>query len=152
MENATTPDEKSAAVLKTLKILHIAMLGGLGMFSAASFFIAEHVIWDLNAMDDPFFLVVPASILGGLVFSTLLFKQQLNGLMTKDTNEEKIAGYQAACIVKWALMEGPSTVGLAAFIITGNAYYFSLALLLILYFILQRPSQQKMRTELQIDG
>jgi len=152
MEQPSSNNDKAAEILKTLKILHIAMLGGLGMFCAASFIIAPQVIWDLNATEDPFFLVVPAAILGGLVMSTLLFKQQLNGLMTKETRDEKIVGYQAVCIVKWALLEGPSTVGLVAFIITGNAYYFSLALLLILYFILQKPTLQKMQTELQLGG
>ena len=151
MEQPSSNNDKAAVVLKTLKIIHLAMLGGLGMFCAASFLIAPQVIWDLNATEAPFFLVVPAAILGGLVMSTLLFKQQLNGLMAKETRDEKIVGYQAACIVKWALLEGPSTVGLVAFIITGNAYYFSLALLLILYFILQKPTLHKMQTELQLN-
>jgi hypothetical protein len=152
MEQSNSTNDKAAEILKTLKIIHIAMLGGLGMFSTASFLIAPQVIWNLNATEDPFFLVVPAAILGGLVMSTLLFKQQLNGLMAKETRDEKIVGYQAVCIVKWALLEAPSTVGLVAFIITGNAYYFSLALLLILYFILQKPTLQKMQTELQLGG
>ena len=151
MEPPSDNNDPVKGILKTLTLIHYALLGGLGMFCAVSLLITQDVKWDLNAWDDPFFLMIPAAIVGGLGMSSFLYKQQLSGLRAKATKEEKAKGYPTACIIKWALLEGPALLGIMAFLMTGNAYYISLALLLILYFILQRPTQQKMQSELQLD-
>ncbi|RIV49703.1 MFS transporter [Flagellimonas taeanensis] len=77
----------------------------------------------------------------------LMYRQQLQKVDTKLPLEEKLATYQTALIIRWALIEG------AAFLILFlKPELVALGLLLILYLILLRPSEDGMKRDFQAFG
>jgi hypothetical protein len=61
---------------------------------------------------------------------------------------EKLSGFQTALIIKYALLEGPALIGIVAFNNNGNLLYLIISGILLLYLIIQRPTNDMIETRL----
>ncbi len=127
--------------LKTIKIIHFAICIGV--------IIAYFIVGDLTSLEN---LKLPSIDLSSMMYililissvflSNFLYKFQVNKVDKKLKLEEKTPFYQAATIIRLAILEG------AAFIILFlKPEFILLGLLLIFYMIYLRPTENQFRND-----
>lgn len=71
----------------------------------------------------------------------VIFKKKVTELQLSDSNlSERIVLYRSACILKFALIQGPAIFSIIAYFICSNASFMVLAVILIVLFAMQRPT------------
>lgn len=128
--------------IKTLQIIHLAICAGTIL---AYFFIGELSIEKLKnipVIDSSSIVYVFIPVLA-FVLSTFLFKSQLKQIDPKLKTEAKLPIYQAASIMRWAVLEG------AAFLILFLKPDFVLfGILIIIYLTFLRPTEERINNDL----
>lgn len=131
--------------LKVIKMIHIALCVGLviayifiGDVTAISFNIPE------LSQSNIIYVLIPII---AYVFSNFMFKTQLKNADRKLKPEDNMAVYQTASIIRWAILEG------AAFIILVlNKDFILFGILIILYFALIHPTEDRINSDLKYLG
>jgi uncharacterized membrane protein len=145
--------EQSTGNIKALKILHSALMMGVVMFGAIVFFLVyANYTSPIPGLDKS--LQVTALILcaAGIYFSNKLFKKQIEAIrQSADSVKEKINQFRAACIMQWALLEGPTLFTIMAFFLTGNYAFFILSGIMICTLYIAGPSKQRIMQQLQLN-
>jgi hypothetical protein len=136
--------------LKTLSIIHLALIAGQVLFAITALGIKTKHQTDVKNSNEAFMFIVPLLALAGFVAGHMLFKQQVNKLSGETSLKEKIKGYQGAVIVRFALLEGPSLFAIVAFLLTKNLLFLLVSALIILYFISLRPTKEKTENDLNL--
>ncbi|MDB5023699.1 MAG: hypothetical protein JWP78_1454 [Mucilaginibacter sp.] len=137
--------------LKSISIIHLALLAGQVIFALAAFTQSTTLYFGFTNKDDLLIYVVPVLAIGGFMSGHMLFNQQLNNLGDKNILGEKVIAYQTALITRFALLEAPSLFAIAAFMLRGNLFYLAVAGLLMLYFLFLRPTKQTMENDLDLN-
>ncbi|WP_281631402.1 MFS transporter [Flavobacterium luteolum] len=127
--------------IKTLQIIHLAICAGT--------IIAYYIIGDLSletlhvpVIDTASIIYLAIPILA-IVLSNILFKTQLKQIDPKLKLEDKMPIYQAASIMRWAVLEG------AAFLILILKPDFILfGILILVYLIFLRPTTERIDNDL----
>jgi hypothetical protein len=128
--------------LKTLQIIHLSICAGvilgyviLGDFSPE---VLQMPIVDSNSI---IYAIIP---LIAFVFSSFIFRSQINKIDAKVSFDEQFPMYQTASIVRWAILEG------AAFVLLILKKDFILfGILLIVYLLLLFPSEFRVKSDLE---
>jgi hypothetical protein len=136
--------------LKTISIIHLALMMGQVLFGIVVFTQVHTITFNLKDTHDPFLLVVPIMAIGSFTASVIVFKQLLNAATAKEPLSAKITAYQSALIVRFALLEGASLFGIVTFLLTGNLLFIGISGLLVLYFLIIRPTKDKVQTDLNL--
>jgi len=145
----------SSSGFKALNILHKTLLAGQIIFMAVVV-VAAYSKMQLTVMSedmDRIFQVIAVLLAAaGFFAGSALFKKQL--LKTREmqtaTVKEKFAVYRSACILQWALLEGPCLFSIICFFLTGNYAFIALAAVLILLFTMLGPVKLKIALQLGI--
>src|SRR5271168_4082660 len=127
--------------VKMIAIIHAALLIGQVLFGIVAFAETKSTVFNLKLGSDPFFYIVPFLIVAGMLSGSFLFTQQISKLADKNSLNEKLAGYQKALIVRFAIAEGPSLLGIVGYMLSGNVIYLILVGINVLYFIRIRPTK-----------
>jgi len=143
------PNPKAAA--KVLPIIHLALLIGQVLFCLVVYNITTQKGFSLDGSADPFVYVSLAFTLGGFTAGNLLFKKQLQKITPESTLSQKIASYQTACIIRAALLEGPSLFSIVAYMLSGNLFFLTVSCAIILYFLFIRPTKNKIVNDLSLN-
>ena len=136
--------------LKILKIIHIALVLGLVIFGIVAYFSGEGFVTQFTMEGDFYIYLVPSIAILAYFGSKLLFKQELSKIDKSAILAQKFAKYQAASILKFALIEGAALLALVAFMSTRYSLYFTIALCLVAYLAFQNPTKNKLITDLQL--
>jgi uncharacterized membrane protein len=145
--------EQSTGNIKALKILHSALMMGVVMFGAIVFFLvyANHTS-PVTGLDKPLQVIALILCAAGIYFSNKLFKKQIETIrQSADSVKEKINQFRAACIMQWALLEGPALFTIIAFFLTGNYALFILSGIMICALYVAGPSKQRIMQQLQLN-
>jgi hypothetical protein len=135
--------------LKTLSFMHLALVIGLSIFTVLAF--TQNM--DFNTETDTknvLLYVVPVAALIGYFGSQFLFKKLLMRITDTDSLEEKLKKYQSASHLKYALIEAPAFLALFAYYNSGNALPLVIAVCLLVYLFVQKPSKQKILMEIPL--
>ncbi|SCY96648.1 hypothetical protein SAMN02927916_4406 [Flavobacterium anhuiense] len=127
--------------IKTLQIIHLGICAGTII---AYFIVGDISLETLNipAIDSNSILYLVIPVLA-FVLSSILFKAQLKQIDPKLKLEDKLPVYQAASIMRWAVLEG------AAFLILFIKPEFILfGILLIVYLLYLRPTEERITNDL----
>ncbi len=136
--------------LKTIKIIHSALVLGIMLFVSAILFIT--ISWELKwDTEDLLFFIVPVFAFLGIFAGTRIYKSQLKTLKSKSSLREKLLGFQTASIIQYALLEAPILLAIMVSFLTGNFYYLLIAGVLIIYFISLRPTKKKIENDLEFN-
>lgn len=100
--------------------------------------------------EDIFIYIVPLLAVAGYFASQFLFKKLLSGIEKEDELQAKLVKYQAASLIKYALIEGPAFVALFAYYGNGNALHLVIAIALMVYQFAQKPTATKLTKELPL--
>jgi hypothetical protein len=141
----------SLPYIKTLSIIHLALIAGQVIFSAVCIGLIGKTGIILNPQGDVFFIIVPAFAVFGLFASSMIFKKFVESAATKPTLNEKLNNYRIACILRYALLEAPSLLGIVAYFLTGNLFYIFISGFIILFFFTVRPTNEKTIADLKLD-
>jgi hypothetical protein len=146
-------NEKTGGTLKGLQIIHKAMLLGQVVFAAVTFFLkyTESFPSTLNHLDKTLQVVAILLCFAGFFTGSSLFKKKLQeALAAFADTKTKAATYRSACIVQWALLEGPSLFCIICFLLVGNYAFLALSVALMLVFALTAPVKLKIMLQLQL--
>ena len=131
--------------LKVIKMIHIALCVGLVI---AYIFIGDVTSISFNipelSQSNIIYVLIPVI---AYVFSNFMFKTQLKNADRKLKPEDNMAVYQTASIIRWAILEG------AAFLILVlNKDFILFGILIILYFALIHPTEDRINSDLKYLG
>ncbi len=151
MENKTTQLTPNGFI-KTLSIIHLALLSGLIIFLIIAY--TQNKVWQLNLNDtsDVFLFIAPILAVGGILVGNFLYNNQINALSNKNSLREKLTGFQTASIMKYALIEGPALLAIVSSMNNGNLFYIIIAIALIVYFYFQKPTKEKIESNLKLNS
>ena len=139
---------------KALNILHKALLAGQIIFTAVIVLTVYSKLQlpVLTEMDRMFQVIAILLAAAGFFAGSSLFKKKLLQIreMQSANAKEKFAVYRSACIMQWALLEGPCLFSIISFFLTGNYAFIALAVALILLFTMLGPSKLKIALQLGI--
>lgn len=136
--------------LKTLTLIHAALVFGLVAFGAVSYFYGVGFVGQFEVTGDLFIYLIPILAMLGYFGSKIIFKNRLAAIETSDTLSSKLSHYQSASIVKYAFIEGPAILAFFVFMDNGYTLYFSIAVCLVLYLAIQRPTKDKLIQDLHL--
>lgn len=140
--------------LKSLNILFLAMLMGMILFTGISVFLIQTNSEISSFKDNQQLLQVLALGIAafGYFFAARSFKTRILAMQNFSSLSEKAAAYRSACIIQWALIEGPTLFVIVCFILTGNYAFLGLVVLLLLLFMTMKPTKEKIFVQTGITG
>ena len=128
--------------IKTLQIIHLAICLGVSLayVFAGDIFTKEFKLPNIDT-SSIFYVVVPII---GIGLSNFLFKSQLKKIDSKKKLEENLPLYQSASIIRWAILEAA-----AIFVLFSNPDFVLIGVILIVYLISLRPTEDRIKTDLE---
>lgn len=130
--------------IKVIQIIHLAICAATIL---AYFFVGELSIEKLKKIPtiDSSTIVYFFIPVAAFVLSTFLFKSQLKQIDPKLKTEAKLPIYQTASIMRWAVLEG------AAFLILFlKPDFILLGILIIIYLVFLRPTDERINNDLNL--
>jgi hypothetical protein len=127
--------------LRTLRLIHLALCGGVALFSAVVFFQKQTGIMEPVLLEHERVLLPIAGLLimSGIGASVLLFRRRLEDIRAMAGIERKLPAYQSAQVIRWALAEGPTFVVLVLTMLTASPLFIVFAAAALVYLIGSRP-------------
>ncbi len=137
--------------IKSLQLIHTAMLVGQVIFLLLVVLLAGK---QAARQDIRLFKilqgVVAVTALTCVTAAFLLFRKKITLLQAGDLNlTDKLNAYRAACIGKFALIEGPALFSMIAYFLYPNLSFMLLAAMLLILFSMQRPTLSMLCMDLQ---
>lgn len=139
--------------LNSLRIIHMALFTGIVLFGTMSIFITVDGPIEYAVNDENMVFVALATFfsLSGLISSMLIFKSKLKLDMKKPILIEKLQSYTSSTIIKLALLEGPILFVLVCNFFGANYIFFGLGAVLIIVFLLNAPTKNKVIMDLELN-
>lgn len=141
----TTP----AMLVRTINIIHMALLAGPAMFALVTFSISELTTVKFD-QGDPFLFIVPLMAVAAFFVSNFLFKTLLKKAINAADLRGKLSNYQIAIIVRMALIESVMLFGIVTYNLTGNFLFLLITMVLIVYGVVIRPTIEGIADDLQL--
>lgn len=135
--------------LKILGIIHASMCISLALFASFAF-LKNGSFRATTANYSLFVYVIPVVAMAGYFGSKFIVQNLINQLPKDEPLAKKLKVYQLAHILKYALLEGPAFFALGIYYIDGNAMYLVIALSLMVYLFFQRPSIDRLKSDLPL--
>ncbi|WP_299123844.1 hypothetical protein [uncultured Winogradskyella sp.] len=139
-------------IIKTLTILHYAYCVATLIFGIIAIFITENGTMNFSDTEDIFFYLVPGFAIVLAFMSNLVFQQNLKRVQQKSTLKEKLVHYQSSRIIRYAMLEAPAFFAIVIFIITSNQLYLIIAIIMLTYLFLLRPTKLIIREDLDLNS
>ncbi len=132
----------------SIKILPLALIAGLCMISGIMVYLKQ----GQDATDNfGEFLVIIIALLAaaGFVLGSFLFRKRIADSMGK-TMIEKLVIYRQATIIRFALLEGPGLFSIVFFFLTGNYLYMIITGAMVLFMLLNKPTDDMIAQHLML--
>jgi hypothetical protein len=139
-----------ATYLRTISIIHVALIAGQVLFAIVALVQTRKLIINVRYMRDPLLFVIPLAAVSGFIASNALFKKKVSEIDKTASLKTKLMAYQGALIIRFACLEAPSLFGIVVFLITGQLLFLLISAAIILYFIYVKPSKQNIQDDLQL--
>ena len=87
----------------------------------------------------------------GIIAGRIVGRIMINKIKEDALLKEKLAVYRSASIVKWALLEGPSLFAIVCFIITSDFYFLGVSAMIMVWFVINRPTRDRTILDLGLE-
>jgi hypothetical protein len=134
---------QNKSFIRTLTLLHGSLSIGLIAFTLFVYFQNRSFTLGTDS-NDPYVYIIPTIAILGYFLGKFLFQKQLQRVGPEDTLTTKLAYYQTASLVQYALLEGPALFALFIYYTNGNALYLVIGLSLLAYLIALRPNMDRL--------
>ncbi len=151
MKNQPTPITPKR-FLENISILHMSLTIGPIVFAIIAFKETEKKIISLSETDELFLIVVPCFALGGILLGNFIFRQTIKNIPSASSLRQKLIRFQTVSIVKYLLLEAATLFSVIVFLQTRNLIFLVISSMLILYFLLLRPTKAKIERILDLRG
>ena len=131
--------------LKTLKILHLALLMGPTLFLLISLFLVStgSMGVGLEMYTDQIFIAMLIVAIIVVLFSRYNFNKSLEALKSNGLSpEDNMQKYRGSLIARWATVEFAELLSIIFFLLTRNYYLIILVVILLIYFFTIRPTEE----------
>ena len=141
------------AEVRSLKVVHFAMVVGQVFFMAIVFFLAYTKELDINNADlnRVFIYLVPVIAAGGCIASIWMFRIRLKIAKSMSDLQVKLMAYRSALVIRYAIIEGVSIFAIVISLVTGKLLYLGIAGILILYFLALLPGIERIASDLELN-
>ena len=122
-------------MLKTFSIIHLSLFMAplfVGIFLYFNTVLADNAELEETTI---FTYIFPIIGLAGILVGKSLYAKFINPLKQKASLQQKLAGFQSAALMQYALIEGPALLNIAWFSITGNLLYLTIGGVLLIYLL-----------------
>ncbi len=104
-----------------------------------------------TSKNDLFIYLVP--IIGILAYfgGDFIYSKSLTSINKETPLKEKLNKYLQASLIRFALLEGASFMGIFAFMQTSNIFYLVITVFLILYLVKLRPTKDMIFEDLSLN-
>ena len=146
-------DPKTTGYYQSLRILHTALVSGVVLFLAVIFFLVYKQSGSLVDVSVDRILQVVAVLLTGisLFIGFRLFNKKILELRHSALPARaKLEAYRTACIVWWAMIEGPAFFAATGYYLTANAAFLALAIFHITILAVFMPRRDNFRLLLNL--
>jgi len=141
-------------LLKTLRIIHVAVLVEALVFFAVAFILNRdaELAW-MNEENPDLFLIGLVLIVISSMGAFIVPRIMLNSVRSKESKEERLKAYSSVAIIRMALLDAAMTMSIVFFIVDKAWIYVLILSLLILIFLGMFPTQQRIErdSEMSID-
>lgn len=138
--------------LKPIQIIHLAFCVGILMFATVTLFINKDTLYFNASFEEtaPFNPIFPLIAVIGVFMGSFLYVQQIAKLAFDSTFDQKIAKYQTALLIKFALCEGGALLNIVGFLVTSNVLFLCFAAFSFVALAIARPNKDKAIKDLQL--
>lgn len=139
--------------LKTLQIIHLAMLAGqlLFLLVVAVLDLSPQNIDSFKDIESILLVAIPAVVFSGIIAGELLLKNSLPDIRQQTALGDKLFRYREKFILKMALLEGPALLSIIGFLLTKNYLFAGLAIIIVLLFLSKRPTIDRISNDLELN-
>jgi hypothetical protein len=143
--------QSPAVILKTLKMIHMAMFSSIVIFSGISLYLRNELGMTLEPPTiEMLYYISLISILAFIPLGYWLHGKKMKSMGNDSTLSSKLSVYQSSHITKIALFETSALLSLVVLIVGGkNSILIQVAIVLIII-LLNMPSAHKLSTELNL--
>lgn len=146
-------NQPQSGYFKTLSILFYALLVGQVMFLLiVTGLTLGGIVEGYEALTKIFSFAVPAFLIAAVFFSNKIYKRRLLEIAANHSIADKLAQYRGLSIIRFAIIEGGVLFAIIAFFITSSKPLGLMAAAGILFFIMLRPTKEKIIQDLQLSG
>jgi hypothetical protein len=124
------------------------------MFAVVTVFLVQknEMAESVKELKDIFIYIVPVLIILSLVGARWYFQKAVSALKNNTDLMGKMTGYRSASIARFALLEGPSLFSIVIFLVTGYWFFLGMAGLMIIVFLIHKPSREKAANDLELSA
>ena len=141
--------------MRTIQIIHFAMITGMVMFLGVIGFLHSSGSFD-GASDDSLnqvlFMVSAAALITLIPISYLIYRNRLKAIPKSIGLEEKLEAYKTTNILQFALLDAAAMVSLVTFLLTEEKMMIIPIGIILGIFFLNRPSVSKTVQELELSS
>ncbi len=142
----------SGGFLKIMSFLHLGIAATPIILGILFYTQSQGAQMNFDTSGDMFMAIVPVVAIGSIFLGDLIFKKMLGSLPKGSSLRDKLAKFQTASIIKFALLEGAALFAIVIFSNTQNLTYLIIGAFLIFYLLLQRPTKDKIERILDLRG
>lgn len=147
-----TQKQTSESFLKSLHTIYYAMIAVQLFFAGITIFINYNPalrpgIDEFNAI---FNIALPLFVLADMILAKFMFQSRLKVCREQKSLNEKLSAYRAAVIIRFAIITGAANFTWVVFLLSGNLLILGLGGVLLLLFIMFKPTAEKAVTDLEL--
>jgi len=139
---------KSTNFFKTIKLIHLALIGGITIFSIVVYVSIESTNFVIPSINDIFVLIVPAVCVFGLVIGNFMYTKLTSSITNEKSLEQRVQQLTSALIVRFALAEGPALLSIVIVLLFENTFYFLFTGIMLVVFAGLKPNREKLGEKL----
>jgi len=136
-----------------LIILFFALLSGQTIyFIAGLFLIQSDNMNGFSGLNIVFMFVTPVVVLSSILASKFIYTKQITEFDKSSSLAKKMVSYRKTNIIKLALLEGANIFNISVMIITASYFFAALFVILIILFLLNRPTKEKFIMDYEVSA
>lgn len=136
-----------------INIIFLSLLAAQVIYFVIVYFLISTGNLITNAEFDIILMfIIPVIVLSGILAAKYIYTKIISDFDKNLSIDRKIISYRNASIIRLALIEGANIFTITAMFITGNYLYSAYFIILIVFYVMFRPSKEKFVVEYEVSG
>jgi hypothetical protein len=106
----------------------------------------------MSELNTIFIFITPVVVLSSITASKFIYSKQVSEFDKTLPLENKLISYRTNNIIKLALLEGANIFNISVMIITANYLFAALFIIIVVLFLLNRPTKEKFIMDYEISA
>ena len=146
-------DKATKSFFPNLNIIFIALLSGQTIyFVLGLYLILSGDMRGMSELNTIFIFITPVVVLSSITASKFIYSKQVSEFDKTLPLENKLISYRTNNIIKLALLEGANIFNISVMIITANYLFAALFIIIVVLFLLNRPTKEKFIMDYEISA